>query len=439
MRRAVLMICDGLRADLVQPEFCPDISALQAEGTRFLRHRAIFPSVTRTSAASIATGCRPGGHGLHGNTMALPEGKGFTVHNVGPPEFLSTMRQVLGRTLRVPVLAERVKALGDAVLYSNVSPGAAYFFDPEGGGYVYHRAGSYGPGRQAVAEPLVVSHDTAGDLAMTARFCAEALSPGQEAAAPPLAVLWLANPDKTMHGCALGSPTHRQALEAVEACVRQVAEAVAKLRDAGEEVLFLLGSDHGQETVRRVVPVERLMTESGFKDGLDPAHLVVSPQGTSALVYAAETVPEERVDSLADWLAGQDWCGTLWVGEALSEVGLAERDGLRLAFSMAKSDETNCHGIAGLSDAAVRFDEAEQPPGLGQHGGTGAFESSPFLIAMGSDFAPDRRVRSETSLVDIAPTVLRHLGLSAEDLQGRALQPIAQAAQLGTSKIQNAT
>ena len=106
---------------------------------------------------------------------------------------------------------------------------------------------------------------------------------------------------------------------------------------------------------------------------------------------------------------------------------------------MAKSDETNCHGIAGLSDAAVRFDEAEQPPGLGQHGGTGAFESSPFLIAMGSDFAPDRRVRSETSLVDIAPTVLRHLGLSAEDLQGRALQPIAQAAQLGTSKIQNAT
>ena len=438
MRRAVLMICDGLRADLVQPEFCPLISALQADGTRFLRHRAIFPSVTRTSAASIATGCRPGGHGLHGNTMALPEGEGFTVHSVGPPEFLSTMRQVLGRTLRVPVLAERVKALGDAVLYSNVSPGAAYFFDPEGWGYVYHRAGSYGPGRKAVSNPLAVSHDTAGDLAMTARFCAEALSPGQEAV-PPLAVLWLANPDKTMHGCALGSPTHRQAIAAVETCVRQVAEAVAKLRNAGEEVLFLLGSDHGQETVRRVIPVERLMTEAGFKDGLDPAHLVVAPQGTSALVYAAETLPNVRIAGLTDWLAGQDWCGALWAGAALSEVGLAEEDGLRLAFSMAKSDEPNCHGIAGLSDAAVRFDEAEQPPGLGQHGGTGAFESNPFLIAMGSDFAPGSALRSETSLVDIAPTVLRHLGLSAENLQGQALQPIAQAAQPRASKIQNAT
>ena len=221
--------------------------------------------------------------------------------------------------------------------------------------------------------------------------------------------------------------------------MRQVAEAVAKLRDAGEEVLFLLGSDHGQETVRRVIPVERLMTEAGFKDGLDPAHLVVAPQGTSALVYAAETLPDVRIAGLTDWLAGQDWCGALWSGAALSEVGLAEEDGLRLAFSMAKSDEPNCHDIAGLSDAAVRFDEAEQPPGLGQHGGTGAFESNPFLIAMGSDFAPGSALRSETSLVDIAPTVLRHLGLSAENLQGQALQPIAQAAQPRASKIQNAT
>ena len=45
-------------------------------------HRAVFPSVTRVSAASIATGCHPVRHGLHGNRMALPEEGGFKVREV---------------------------------------------------------------------------------------------------------------------------------------------------------------------------------------------------------------------------------------------------------------------------------------------------------------------------------------------------------------------
>ncbi len=48
-------------------------------------------------------------------------------------------------------LAERVVSLGHAMLFSNVSPGAAYFHDPDGFGYVYHRAGSFGPGEAPAA------------------------------------------------------------------------------------------------------------------------------------------------------------------------------------------------------------------------------------------------------------------------------------------------
>ena len=417
-RRTVLMICDGMRADLVRPVLCPTIAGLRREGTGLDRHRSVFPSVTRTSSASMATGQHPGRHGLHGNTMALPRGGGYAVHNVGDPKFVGAMRGALGHTLRVPVTAQRLKDHGGAVLFSNVSPGAAYFHDPDGHGYVYHRAGSYGPGMAAVPDPLAVSHDAAGDAAMTARFCDEVLAERR----PRHAALWLADPDMTMHASVLGSPEHLGAIAHVDACVARVAETVARLRDGGEDILFLLGSDHGQETTRDVVPVERLIYGAGFKRALDSDEIVVAPQGTSALIYAAAGVTENRLDDLAAWLAQQPWCGAVWAGDGLDEVGLAAEGGLRIAISMAKSDSVNRHGIAGLSDVAVRFDRAEGKPGFGQHGGVGPYEQHPFLIATGRGFPPGAAVTEVTSILDIAPTVLAHLGIPADDMHGRALQ-----------------
>ena len=47
------------------------------------------------------------------------------------------MRRVTGRTLRVPTMAERLASSGGQIAYSNVSPGAAYFLDPDHFGMVY--------------------------------------------------------------------------------------------------------------------------------------------------------------------------------------------------------------------------------------------------------------------------------------------------------------
>lgn len=417
-RRAVLMICDGLRADLVRPDVCPGLCELSRSGTSFLQHRAIFPSVTRTSSASMATGHRPGQHGLHGNTMALPNGDGYAVHNVGEPKFVAAMRAARGRTLVTPVMAERLKDDGGSIIFSNVSPGAAYFHDPDGYGFVYHCAGSYGPGLTAVGDPLSVSPDTVGDRAMTARFCDEILLQRR----PALSVLWLANPDKTMHGTALGSDEHLDSLAAVEACVKQVADTVATLRDGGEDILFLVGSDHGQETVRNVIPVERLLVDAGFKADGDSSEIVVAPQGTSALIYGAEKVSESRINDLAGWLVQQEWCDSVWANEQLGEVGMAPEGGLKIAISMAKSPEPNQHGVPGLSDVAVRFDTTEETPGWGQHGGMGRYEQNPFLIAIGHGFAENAVSDSPSSIIDIAPTILTHLGRPLTGLPGSARQ-----------------
>jgi hypothetical protein len=64
--------------------------------------------------------------------------------------------------------------------------------------------------------------------------------------------------------------------------------------------------------------------------------------------------------------------------------------------------------------------EPKDNMGFGQHGGLAANEQQPFLIATGGGFAPGRR-EAPSSLIDIAPTVLRHLGLPHEDMEGAPL------------------
>src|ERR1700758_1559579 len=149
MKRAVIVICDSLRADLITQRDAPLLTELGERSARFANHGSVFPSTTRTSAASIATGCLPARHGLRGNTMALDEGDGLVCLSVGKPDFRDRLHRATGRTLHAPTLAEWLARVGQvAIAFSNVSPGAAYFLDPDGNGWVYNAAGSYGPGRR---------------------------------------------------------------------------------------------------------------------------------------------------------------------------------------------------------------------------------------------------------------------------------------------------
>src|SRR6201987_3267618 len=122
MNRVVIVICDSLRADLITPRDTPFLTELGQRSARFANHASVFPSTTRTSAASIATGCLPARHGLLGNTMALDEGDGLVCLSVGKPVFRDRRRAATGRTLHMPTLAERVSHAGaTTIAISNVS------------------------------------------------------------------------------------------------------------------------------------------------------------------------------------------------------------------------------------------------------------------------------------------------------------------------------
>ena len=418
LQRAVIVICDSLRADLIDRDATPFLAELRERAASFAAHRSVFPSTTRASAASIATGCRPARHGLLGNTMALDEGDGLVCHSAGAPDFRDRMRRATGRTLRVPTLAERLRWHGESsVSCANVSPGAAYFQDPDGHGWVYHAAGSFGPGRRPVDDPAsaALNKGIAGDRAMTERFCGEIL----EERAPSLAILWLSEPDYTGHHSPLGSPEHRAAIAGADRLVRQVFETVRRLDPAGDDILFVTGSDHGMETVARSIDLTALLVAAGLKRSPDSRELVVAPNGTAATLYFAEP-DSDLVPRVARFLAAENWAGEVFAGDRLAAVGLPTDTPMRIAVSLAAEDKLNPYGIAGYAPIVQDPADSESKIGFGQHGGLGPHEQRPFLIIEGGSFMPGVR-RQPTSLVDIAPTVLRHLHMDHDDMDGHAL------------------
>jgi len=418
MNQVVIVICDSLRADLITVTDAPFLTELGQRSARFANHASGFPSTTRTSAASIATGCLPARHGLLGNTMALDEGEGLVCLSVGKPDFRDRLHAATGRTLHMPTLAERVSRAGEtAIAISNVSPGAAYFLDPDGYGWVYNPAGSFGPGRRPlpVEEGLGISKGAAGDAAATERFCEEVL----RRRTPAIALLWLSEPDYTGHHTPLGSPAHRAAIASADANVQRVAETVSKLDPTGERILFIVGSDHGMETVDETIDLDRLLIAAGLKRGPASSDVVVAPNGSAALLYFTDPAGA-LVGEVARFLETQDWVGRTFVGPGLGSAGLPTGSAMQIALTLKPDERANLHGVPGHSHIVRDWLEPKDCTGFGQHGGLGRNEQSPFLFISGGGFAPGTH-HGRSSLIDIAPTALRHLGLPATEMDGTGL------------------
>jgi arylsulfatase A-like enzyme len=420
-RRAIVVVLDGLRRDMLGAGATPALASFAAAATRFAAHRSVFPSATRVVSACFATGCQPARHGLAGNSVALMEEGRLVVHDVGHPGFMDELRRNRGRTLEVPTLAERLARAGrEAMVFSNVSPGAARAHDPDGHGWVLHRAWAHGPGlrrlegHEAVAS---VTLDAAGDAMLTEAFLARALA-GREAA---LGVLWLGEPDATQHAVPLGAPRAMAAIAAADARFAEVRAAVAARRQAGEDILLVACSDHGHQTVEAVVDIEAEFVAGGLKrDAADPSLLAVS-NGTAALVYLHPDRARD-VDAVLGFLASRPWAGGVFSGPALAAIGHAPRDHLLCAVAMATRPALNEYGVAGLAFAARPAGAKPDRLGCGQHGGLGEAEQMPFLMIEGAGFGAGTTRDAPSSPVDLAPTILRQLRLPVEGCDGKALQ-----------------
>jgi arylsulfatase A-like enzyme len=432
-KRVVMMVVDGLRADMVRKEYVPHLAQVATQSRVFTAHRSVFPSATRVNSASIATGCYPARHGLAGNAIALDEGEGLVAVSVGPAQFRERWRRATGHTLLVPTLSELLREHGGVVIHSNSSAGAAHMQDPDGHGTLYHRDGSHRPGFEAVtgdAHPQV-AYDAGGDREITRRFCDALLNDPANA----MNLLWICEPDHSQHALELGSEEHLDILAGADRCVQQVCESVQLLRERGEEVLFILCSDHGHETIDAIVPVTQLLVDAGLKQSATSNDVVLASSGMSALLYfSPEAMP--RRDAIAQWLLDADWCHEVFIDTAtativpatanaccasLSDIGLPTNTALQIAFAMGKRNIPNRFGVRGTGGVVADPFMQADTKGLGQHGGLGPYETNPMLLVSGPGiFAA--RTAAPSCAVDIAPTVLQFLARPVQAMDGQPLK-----------------
>ncbi|MEH2922189.1 alkaline phosphatase family protein [Samsonia erythrinae] len=419
MRRAVLVILDGLRRDLISEENTPHLYAFARRAEQFNAHHTVFPSCTRVVSASIATGCWPARHGMAGNTMVLTENGRLVRHDAGKPDFLQHKRNVTGRSLHVPTMAEYLADEGGVVIFSNVSPGAAYAHDPDGFGHIYHRAGSFGPGRQPVPsrEVLSISLDIQGESVMTDRFIERVVTASD---CPAVGVLWMGEPDASQHHFPLGSPEHLAILHHADSHAGRVIAAVEAMADR-QEILLLVGSDHGHQTVDEVIDVEAELVSAGLKNSMDSDDVVVASNGTSVLIYLhPDMVSRKR--KIECFLRNCAWAGQVFSRGEFESVGIPLEAGPEFAVSMHSTDAKNAYGVAGKGFTARRAGDKADILGAGQHGGMGTFEQMPFLMVAGQGFTPDSERTSPSCVIDIAPTIFTHLGKPLPSFDGQALQ-----------------
>ena len=187
---------------------------------------------------------------------------------------------------------------------------------------------------------------------------------------------------------------------------------------------MIVASDHGYSTITEVIDVEAELRRAGFPPGGEPGGVTVAPNGGAVLFYATDNIPGTS-ERLAQWLMRQPWCGPLLASSAAGDIegslpaSLAGLDGPRapaLTLSFAWDSQVNASGYAGHAYST------SLGLGQGQHGSMSPHETRNVMFARGPSFRQSAIVDAPTGNTDIAPTILRLLGLPGGDaMAGRVL------------------
>jgi hypothetical protein len=245
--RQLLIVLDGLRPDYVTAASMPNLDTLARGGVVFERHHAIYPTVTRVNAASIATGSHPGTHGLLGNTVYFP-GVMEQPFTTSDRANLLSIAEVSAGILDVPTLGDALETAGKHLFVaSSGSSGSSFLLDPRTDrGTIVHMDYTV-PEEIRTALHLEIGEppgDATPSLNRNHWVVSAYLSRGLDAT---VAILWLTDPDHTVHAHGIGSELSLSALKGVDSEIGRILGELAT-RDALASTNILVTSDHGFST-----------------------------------------------------------------------------------------------------------------------------------------------------------------------------------------------
>ena len=429
-KSVLIVVFDGLQPSQITPSLMPNLAAFADAGVVFQNHHPAYPTVTRVNASSVVTGCLPGRHGLSGNTFLARDFDAQRVIGALEPT-LQAISDAGLPVLLAPTLADRLGQHGlEYVAIGTGTSGNAYLHNPNAatsGGATIHPdftlprplhnelAARFGPWPDA-------DLPNTPRLKHARRILTEYILPERN---PTVALLWSSEPDKCQHeyGVGLG-----QAPVALTEADDEFGALLHYLDESGRTQstdIFVL-SDHGYSTISATIPLADMVQDAGFAPISDPGGVGVANNGGSALFYLnGPNITTAR--TLAAWLMSQPWCGTICAAAHLGDLpgtlpaSLIGCDGPRspdLAMSFRWNSDANAAGYPGHCPSTGG------QVGQGQHGSMSRHELRNVGLARGPSFRSSIKSATPSGNTDVAPTILRLLGLPNDSaaMDGRVLQ-----------------
>jgi arylsulfatase A-like enzyme len=486
----VLVVWDGMRPDFVTPQYCPTLYELAKRGTFFARNHAVYVSTTEVNGTALATGMHPEHSGIIANTEYRPD---FSWLSSYATETLDVVRRgdaaTQGRYLEAATVAELLHGAGVPTVVAGAKP-IALLHDrapaktsqaekdsvtlfrgltlPKHAIDSLVRAREIGPfpgtdgvdggdsaaptgrGRRSALAASLASTNAAGPLPVPAgagaggtniamsvdSWTTRALVRGLwKNAVPKFSVLWLSEPDAAQHASGVGSDA---ALAGIQNSDDQLAVVLKALeeKEALDSTDVVVVSDHGFSTIGRGPDIIEALKRSKFTaarqfQNPESGDILVDNLGGTIFFYVFEH-NEQVIRRLVNYLQGTDFAGVIFSTPALpgtfslADVHLAASHGAPdVVMSMRWNAEKNEFGAPGM------LTSMDGRLGTGTHGSLSAFDLHNTLIGAGPDFKKGFVSTLPSGNIDVAPTLLWLLGVSARaPMDGRVLSEALADSQL---------
>lgn len=435
-RHVVVLVWDGMRPDLMNERDTPALWKLAQEGVTFAHHHSVYLTATNVNGAAIATGMYPNRNSLLANREFRP--------SIDPREtFENAERETIqkgdevtgGKYIATPTIAEMVRAAGRRTAV--VGTKAVAFVHDRQAEWASNTVKKFvkfaaapmpAPLREEMARllgpfPIEEKYDDARNT-----YAARALTEVMwRDGVPAFSLLWLSEPDKHQHDFAPGADVSLAAIRSSDRNLALVLDALTK-SDARKNTDVFVVSDHGFSTIERAIDFPAELRKAGFdatasfKATPKRGQVMVVGNGGSILFYVIEH-DRDVAARLVEWLQQSDFAGVIFAREKfegtfpLETVRANTTEAPDVIAALRWNPKPNRFGVAGqiIADSA-------RAAGEGSHASLSEYDVHNTLFAAGPDFQQRLTTTLPSGNIDIAPTVLRILGIEpSQKFDGRVL------------------
>ena len=452
-KHVVLVVWDGMRPDFINGTNTPTLYELAHRGVFFAHNHAVYVTSTEVNGTALATGVYPEHSGVIANREFRP-----AIDPLVPvgTDSLEVMRKAdeQGGYLAVSTLALTLQHAGYRTVIAGTKPVVLLQDHAE---------------RPANAANVVLyeGHTLPADLVTnfihllgpfadngatkthrdiwTTRSLSELIWKKE---VPQFSLLWLAEPDNTQHATGVGSA---ESVAAIHNSDYALSRVVAQLKIHGVFDLtdIIVVSDHGFSTISRSVDLVALLNKAGFKATRQftsrPAKgdVLVVGLGGSALIYVTDH-DEKTIAGVVSLLQSQDFAGPIFTAHArdgtfaLDEAMIHSPNAPDIALSFGWNSDKNANGFPGTVISESQGSNLNL--GSGQratHASLSPFDLHNTLVAAGPDFREGFVDNIPSGNVDVAPTILKILGVKpAQPVDGRVLSEALNLSSTGSANIE---